>query len=77
MSATLIAIDGGRAQTLASTTARDLRELADLVEAGKAKDVVSISVVDGSYRVESSASRFDTIALAAILQDWAMCKARL
>lgn len=75
MSATLTPIDGGRRQ-LAATTAQHLRELADLVEAGRAEDVVSISTVDGHYQLETSASPFNTLALVAILSDWAMGKAR-
>ena len=75
MSATLTPIDG-RAKVLAATTAKDLRELADLVEAGRAENVVAISVVDGRYQLETSASLFNTLALVAILQDWAMGKAR-
>lgn len=65
-----------RANTLAADTARDLRELADLVDAGRVEDVVLIAQMDGSYRVETNASAFDTLALVAILQDWAIGKAR-
>ena len=72
----LIPIDSGRRAELAADTARGLRELADLVEAGKAEDIVSIAMVDGKYQLETSASPFNTLALVAILQDWAMGKAR-
>jgi hypothetical protein len=71
----LVPIDGGRGAKLASTTARDLRELADLVEAGRALNVVSIAQVDGVYRLETSASAFDTVALTAMLHKWALEKA--
>ena len=75
MSAKLTPING-RAKTLAADTSRDLRELADLVDAGRVEDVVLIALMDGGYRVETNVSAFDTLALVAILQDWAIGKAR-
>ena len=72
----LTPIDGGRGTKLAVDTAKDLRELADLIESGRAHNLVLIAECEGNYLLQTSASEFACVAMTAMLHDWALRKAR-
>lgn len=59
-----------------SDLAQRLRELADAAEAGALTELVAIYVRDDTYGFVFGASRFNSIGMAAMLQDEAIREMR-
>lgn len=55
-----------------SDLAQRLREMAEMAEAGALTELVAIYVQDDTYQFVFGASRFNSIGMAAMLQDEAV-----